>query len=159
VTQARQLKSVLEAKVQEIRDIVAKVDEEKAAREPAPGEWCVKEVLSHLAGGESRDFVKDIKQFLEEETPRIDVHPGVSFYDDARKSKTASELLSEIESIYGQIGEYIGNLSDEQVGRKANVPLFKETPLGEYPTLAQWIGVLVNFHMNAHVQQLRDLCR
>ncbi|TMB66215.1 MAG: hypothetical protein E6J43_10690 [Chloroflexi bacterium] len=61
-----------------------------------------------------------------------------------------------MESTYGGMGAFLSGLSEEQLSRKAQVPLLKETPLGEYPTLGQLAGALINFQ-NDHVQQLRNI--
>ena len=66
-----------------------------------------------------------------------------------------SELVTKIETDYGAIGTFIAGLSDEQLGRKAHVPFLKETPLGEYPTLGQWVGAVINYHLPDHINQLR----
>ena len=58
---------------------------------------------------------------------------------------------------YSEIGRFVGGLTDEQLSRKANIPLLKETPLGENVTLAQWTGAIINFHLNDHINQLRHL--
>jgi hypothetical protein len=48
-------------------------------------------------------------------------------------------------------------LSADQLNRKAHVPLLKETPLGEYPTLAEWISALVDYHVGFHIDHLREI--
>ena len=35
--------------------------------------------------------------------------------------------------------------------------MLKETPFGENVTLGQLSGLLINFHLNDHVNQLRNL--
>lgn len=150
------LKQQLDQKVQEIEQAVSGLSEEQASKPPAQGEWSAKEVLSHLGGSDSTEFVARLKRILDEDTPRIDVTPGVSYYEQ-RKGASTSQLLSEVESAYGEAGKFLGGLSEEQLNRKAQVPLLKETPIGEYPTLGQLAGALINFHLNDHVNQLRNL--
>jgi len=43
------------------------------------------------------------------------------------------------------------------LNRKAHIPFLKETPLGEYPTLGQWAIGVIQFHLNDHIQQLKNL--
>jgi hypothetical protein len=150
------LEQQLDQKVQEIKQAVFGLTEEQASKPPAQGEWSANEVLSHLSGSDSTEFVARLKRILDEDTPRIDVTPGVSYYEQ-RKGESASQLLSEVESAYGEAGKFLGGLSEEQLNRKAQVPLLKETPIGEYPTLGQLAGALINFHLNDHVNQLRNL--
>jgi uncharacterized damage-inducible protein DinB len=155
---AATLQDQLNEKISEIHNLVAPISDEQASRTPAAGEWCVKEVLSHLSGDVQTGFVAGFKRFVEEETPVIDVVPGITFYEQ-RQGKSVRDLLSEVESQYKQIGQFVGGLSQEQLDRKANIPLLKETPIGEYPTLALWTTAMVNYHLAGHVTQLQQLCK
>jgi len=78
------LQQQLDQKVQEIKQAVSCLSEEQASRPPARGEWSAKEVLSHLSGSDSAEFVARLKRILDEDTPRIDVTPGVSITNSAR---------------------------------------------------------------------------
>jgi hypothetical protein len=148
----------LAAKVSEVKSIVSGISEEDAAQKPAADEWCANEVLSHLIGEELGDWKARIELIVKEDTPLIDLTPGIS-YTEKRTEKTTSALLSAFETDYAAFGKYLGSLTDEQLSRKAHVPLFKESPLGEYPTLAQFATGIINYHVADHVQQLRNLCQ
>jgi hypothetical protein len=150
------LQQQLDQKVQEIKQTVSGIDEQKATRSPGEGEWCAKEVLSHLSGDGSSDTVSLLGRVIQEDTPLIDIHPGVSYYE-GRENVSLTELTSRVESAYGNMGKFLSGLSEEQLNRKAQVPLLKETPIGEYPTLGQLAGALIHFHLNDHVQQLKSL--
>jgi hypothetical protein len=152
------LKDHLEAKIQTIERLTNGISDEAASQEPADGEWCVKEVLSHLAGSEMRSFYDGIKLFLDEDTPQYDLTPGESFYD-LRQDASVDELRQSVLGQYRQIAETVGGLTDVQLERTAHMPSFKETPLGEYPTLGLWVGAIVNFHLPAHIEQLEGLCK
>ena len=156
---AASLKDQMSQKVRELHEAVSGLSEEKASQRPAEGEWCAKEVLSHLTGEEMDTFYADLKRFLEEDTPALDVIPGQAHFDDERKSWSTQALLGAVEKQYNEIGTFLAGLSDEQLNRKGHVPLLKETPIGEYPTLGQWAGALINFHLNDHVQQLQSLAK
>ena len=65
--------------------------------------------------------------------------------------------MSKIDTDYAAIGAFFAGLNDDQLARKAHIPFLKETPLGEYPTLGQWAGAVINFHLADHVSQLRTL--
>lgn len=144
-------------KVGEIKQAVAAISDEQASKPPAESEWSVKQVLSHLCGDSDALSMYEFKRFLAEETPDLGISPGE--HGDVRKGAPISELVSKIESDYGAIGQFLSGLSDEQFGRKAHVPFLKETPLGEYPTLGQWAGAVINFHLADHVNQLRTLAQ
>ena len=149
------LQAQLDQKVQEIKQTVAGMSEEKASKRPGEGEWSVKEVLSHLCGADDALSMYEFKRFLTEETPDLGITPGS--YSDIRKDAPLSELVSKVDSDYGQIGKFFAGLNEEQLNRKAHIPFLKETPLGEYPTLGQWAIGMIQFHLNDHVQQLKNL--
>jgi hypothetical protein len=48
-------------------------------------------------------------------------------------------------------------LSEEQLARKARIPLFKDIPLGEYPTLVLFVGALAEHHMEFHGNHMREV--
>ena len=151
------LQQQLDQKVQEIRQAVSGIDEQKATKRPADGEWSAKEVLSHLCGADDALSMYEFTRFLNEETPALGITPGS--YSDVRKDAPLPELVSKIDSDYAQIGKFFAGLSEEQLNRKAHIPFLKETPLGEYPTLGQWAIGVIQFHLNDHLQQLQSLSK
>lgn len=155
---AASLKDQLDANVQELEQTLSGITEEKASKAPAQGEWCVKEVLSHLTGSDSQTFYQGLQRFLAEDNPDLGVTPGDSYLTRNRESLTVDQLIAGVTSQYRDVSGWIAGLTDEQLARKAHMPAFKETPIGEYPTLQLWIGAIINFHFTAHLQQLRALC-
>ncbi len=150
------LQQQLDQKIEEIRQTVSGISDETASRRPAEGEWCVKEVLSHLSGGEG-DF-GILERVVQEDTPLADFEIGVSHYE-GRENMSVAELTSKVESTYGEMATLLSGLSEEQLSRKAQAPQLKETPLGEYPTLGQLAAAVINVHLNDHVNHLRNLCQ
>jgi hypothetical protein len=51
---------------------LAALGDEEARWHPAPGEWCVNEVVGHLIEAERRGFNGRIKRCLDEDNPRIE---------------------------------------------------------------------------------------
>src|SRR3990172_5504212 len=156
---ATSLQAQMDQKVREIKEAVSGVSEQQASRRPAPGEWCVKEVLSHLSGRETASFRDGLNIFLEQDTPEMDLTPGDPYYSPQREKLSLSELLSKVEEQYSGIGKFLAGLTEEQLARKAHIAFLKETPLGEYPTLAQWASAIMHFHLTEHINQLRNLCK
>ena len=149
------LSAQLAAKVEEVKQVASGLNEEQASKAKADGEWSAKQVLSHLCGDDDALSMYEFKRFLNEETPDLGISPGR--YGDNRKNASVSELVAKIDTDYAAIGSFLAGLNDEQLGRKARVEILKETPLGLYPTLGQWAGAMINYHLADHVNQLRTL--
>ncbi|MBI1885624.1 MAG: DinB family protein [Chloroflexi bacterium] len=152
---ATSLRDAVDQKMRELEEAVTGLSDESAARRPADGEWCAKEVLSHLLGEEGQGAVGRFRRFLDEDQPLIGIVSGLPYYTPQRQSMTVADLLAGVRAQYLEVGHYLGGLNDEQLARKARIPLFKDTPLTEYPTLAQTAGALVSFHVTDHINQIR----
>jgi hypothetical protein len=68
-----------------------------------------------------------------------------------------AELLAEFDLEYSRIAAFVEGLSEEQLSRKAHIPMLKNSPLGEYPTLAQWAAGLTTYHIGFHIDHMREI--
>ena len=60
------------------------------------------------------------------------------------------------------MSRFAEGLSEEQLNRKAQVPMLKDTPLTEYPTLATWLAMLGSMegnHLEFHTNHMREILR
>lgn len=153
-----QLSQVVRKNVEELVKLCEGLDEKTASSAP-PGRWSPKEIVSHLCGPEGVGLVPAIQAVVQQETPLLDIKPEDPFFTGKRPQMTLAELLREFTTEYGRIADIVAGLSDEQLARKAHVPLFKETPMGEYPTLAVFVGALAEHHIGFHVDHMREILK
>ena len=143
-------------KMAEIRSLCEDLDDETASRSPS-GRWSPKQIISHLAGPEGKSFVRTLNLLLEHENPRLDIEAGNDFFTENRSGMTIQELLAECEREIAKIADLIAGLSEAQLGRKIHVPLLKDSPIGEYPSLAELIGAMGGWHMDFHIKHMKEV--
>jgi hypothetical protein len=132
------------------------IDEETASKRPAD-RWSPKEIISHLCGREGVGMLPAVRAFIEQDTPRLDLHPEDPFFTGGRGRMTFAELLDAFGKEYARLAEFVAPLSAEQLRRKAHVPAFKKAPFGEYPTLADFLGVLAEHHLEFHINHMKEI--
>ena len=143
-------------KMAEFKKSCEKLTEESSSRAPE-GRWSPKQIISHLCGPEGIGLFPTLKAFLEQDTPEIKIDPENPHWTGKRSTMSLAELLSEFDQEYTRIATFIEGLSEEQLSRKAHIPMLKGSRLGEYPTLAQWAVGLSDYHIGFHINHMREV--
>jgi hypothetical protein len=153
-----QLAQAIRIKIDEFKQACQGIDENRAGQAP-DGRWSPKQIVSHLCGPEGTGIMPSVRAFLEQDTPLLDFEAENPFFTGKRTTMTLAELLSEFEGEYSRMAEAVEGLTPAQLERKAHVPLFKDTPLGEYPTLAGLISGLSQYHVGFHTEHMKEVLK
>jgi hypothetical protein len=151
-----QLAQEIMQKVAALKQICQEVDENTSSRAPA-GRWSPKQILSHLCGPEGVGHLPILRAFVDSDTPMIDLDTENPFFTENRARMTFGELVAEFEMNYQRIADFAEELTEEQLARKAHIPKLIDSPLGEYPTLAGMIAGLGEYHVQFHIDHLREI--
>lgn len=154
--EAVQLSDTIRRNAADFKALCKGIDEETASRAPAD-RWSPKQILSHLCGPEGVGYLPTMQAFVDQDKPRLDLVPENPFYSENRARMTFDELLAEFDAEYGRIAAFASGLTAEQLTRTAHIPMLKESPLGENPTLAQWIEGIGSYHLGMHIEHMREI--
>jgi hypothetical protein len=146
------------AKMSEFKKACEGLDEEMSSKSPE-GRWTPRQIISHLCGPEGIGHLPTLKAFLEADSPEIVMKPEDPYWSGKRSRMSLAELLAEFDQEYSRIAAFVEGLSEKQLSRKAHIPMLKDSPLGEYPTLAQWVVGLSTYHIGFHVDHLHEILR
>ncbi|HEU4370744.1 MAG TPA: DinB family protein [Methylomirabilota bacterium] len=140
--------ALLPATVAALRAELAALPERMLAWHPAPGEWCVKDVIGHLIEAERRGFAGRIRIILSADTPaleRWDPPAVAAARNDC--AKPAAALIDELAALREDSASLVGRLiaADlDRAGRHPTVGLLRVRDL-----LQEWVH-----HDRNHVRQV-----
>lgn len=154
-TGARLAQSIRQT-AEEMRALCAGIDEATASRAPE-GRWTPKQVLSHLIGPEPGAMLGLLDMYLRQDVPLLDLHAEQTYPTPQRQAMSFAQLVQHFSEGYEAIARFAEGLTDEQFARTAHVPLLAQSPLGEYPSLAAFIGGLGQYHVRMHIEHLREI--
>jgi len=150
------LAQTIHVKTAEMIRLCEGLGNEMASRSPS-GRWSPKQIISHISGPDGIGFMPAIRRILEQDTPRIDIVAEDPFFTERRAKMTMKEVIAEFAQEYEKIAVFLEHASEEQLARKVHIPLFRETPLGEYLTLSKFIGAICGWHLEFHTNHMKEV--
>ena len=155
-SRGNQLAQVIRQKAEALKQVCQGVDENLASRAPTD-RWSPKQILSHLCGPEGVGHLPILRAFVDSDIPMIDLDTENPFFTENRARMSFSELVAECGMNYQRVADFAAKLTEEQLARKAHIPKLKDSPLGEYPTLDGMIYGLGEYHVQFHIDHLREI--
>ncbi|HEX9819763.1 MAG TPA: DinB family protein [Methylomirabilota bacterium] len=142
-----EIAALLPATVAQLRAELAALPERVLAWHPAPGEWCVKDVIGHLIEAERRGFAGRIRIMLGADTPaleRWDPRAVAAARQDC--AKPAAALLDELASLREDSATLVGRLRAADLERAGHHPTVGRLRVRDL--LQEWVH-----HDRNHVRQ------
>jgi hypothetical protein len=155
-SRGNELAQEIQEKVAALKQACQGVDENLASRAPTD-RWSPKQILSHLCGPEGVGHLPILRAFIDSDTPTIDLDTENPFFTEIRARMSFSVLVAECEMNYKRVANFAAELTEEQLAKKAHIPKLKDSPLGEYPTLDGMIHGLGEYHIQFHIDHLREI--
>ncbi|MFQ5520957.1 MAG: DinB family protein [Candidatus Methylomirabilia bacterium] len=120
-------------------EFLARVSEAEVRQRPAPGEWCVQEVVDHLVESH-RPSLEELRCLLRGERPEDGPVPA-SLQSRAPMNRAWSELVGDLRRLHAEILGLLGGVAEE-LTLKAKAPIVMvvnvKNPDGSTSAL-QWI--------------------
>jgi hypothetical protein len=133
--------------IAQLRAELAALPERVLAWHPAPGEWCVKEIVGHLIEADRRGFSGRIRIILASDTPTLERwEPADVARARADCAKSATALLDELAALRQDGATLVRNLREsdlERAGRHPTVGTLRVRDL-----LQEWVH-----HDRNHLRQ------
>jgi hypothetical protein len=139
--------ALLPATVALLRAEIGGLPERVLAWHPAPGEWCVKDVLGHLIEAERRGFAGRIRVILGEDTPALQGWDPSAVAAGRRDcARPAGALLDELAAMREESATLVGRLLAADLDRAGLHP--RVGRLSVRDLLQEWVH-----HDRNHVRQ------
>lgn len=132
-------------------------------RTTGPGEWTTRQVLCHLLGAPGWRPVPVLSTFVKAEPgesvelPVIDIQPGQCHVTPERQMMKLQQFKNAIDRHRREVFEYLQTLPDDDLQRKARIPLFKQFLGTDEVTMPIWVGAYFVVHWGDHVGQLAKI--
>ena len=142
----REVAQLLRATTTTLAAELAALSPHVLAWHPAPGEWCVKEVLGHLIETEQRGFAGRIRIILANEDPQFQAWDQ-NAVATARRDCDRDGLLGDLATLRQDSVRLVEGLRDADLARGGHHPKVGYLKVGDL--LNEWV-----YHDRNHVRQI-----
>lgn len=126
-------------------------------RSDAPGEWTTRQVLCHLLFAPGWRPVPVLYAFAATDPPLIEIRPGQVQVTPERQMMTLRQFRHALDRHRREVFEYLDTLGDEDLQRKARIPLFEPLLGTDQVTMPMWVRVFFAAHWSDHTGQLAKI--
>jgi len=154
-----QLAQSIRNQIAEFEKACKGVDESTAVSNPV-GRWSPKEILSHLLGPDESGHLPMLQAFIDQDNPTVYMEAANPFFTEKRAEMTFAQLLLKVRAEYDRLAEFAATLTSNELDRQARVPMLKDAPLGEFPTLEVMLSMLSGMegsHIQFHTIHMREI--
>jgi len=85
------------------------------------------------------------------------IEPGDPFLTPERRMLTLEQLVTALDAQRRAVFAYLRSLGENDLARKARIPLFKTFMGTDEITLPVFVGALFEYHWNDHAAQLAKI--
>ena len=128
-------------------------------RTHAPGQWTTRQVLCHLLFEPGFRPAGLLERFASTELPLVEITPGVATVTPERGRMTLAELIAALDTQRREVFAYLETLEEEDLRRKARIPLFEPIVGTDEITLPIFVGAMFDRHWSGHADQLAQIRR
>ena len=140
--------SILRATPQTLHALLNGIDQDVLTWRPAPGEWCINEVVGHLIEADRQSFMIRIKGMLEAEHYEIQAVDADEIAAQRRDNeRDAFDLIDELERQRETCAELVSALSPEDLERSGEYLPHGEFRIADF--IYEWA-----YHDCDHLQQI-----
>ncbi len=143
----RQTAALLRSMAQVLRSEAEALGGDGLRRHPAPGEWCVNEVLGHIIEAERRGFTGRIQQIVAQAGRKLETWDQVRVaHDRADCDRDGMDLVREFEAMREESIRLVSSLTADQLQLSGDHPNVGILHISEL--LHEWVH-----HDREHLKQ------
>ena len=126
-------------------------------RPDAPAEWTTRQVLCHLLGETGWRPVPVLSTFATAGLPLTEIKLGQTHVTLERQMMRLDQFTNALDRHRREVFEYLESLDDQDLQRKARIPLFKQLLGTDEVTIPTWVAAFFGVHWGDHAGQLATI--